>query len=108
MPKKPAPTLAELRAAAYAAVVAHDHDMQTNPEYAAVVNKQQARRDAKAIKEGRNVLIDCAKPGHTLCFIREATVKKDFQAGVLYLHSWASGHQELIFGTHDDAAKFKP
>lgn len=56
MPKKPAPTLAELRAAAYAAFDAHEHDMKTNPEYAAVVNKQQARRDAKALKEGRNPL----------------------------------------------------
>lgn len=61
MPKKPAPTLAELRAAAYAAVAAHDHDMKTDANYRAVVEKQDARRHAKAVKEGRNPLAVAAK-----------------------------------------------
>lgn len=49
---KPTKTLAELRAAAYAAFDAHESDMATNPEYKAVADKQAAKREAAAVKAG--------------------------------------------------------
>lgn len=54
--KKPK-TLAELRAAAYAAVAAHEADMQNKPEYKAAVEQHQAKQEAKAIKAGKRPII---------------------------------------------------
>lgn len=39
----------------------------------------------------------------TLNYIRVATEKIDGSAGVLYLHSWGTGHQEYIFSNHAEA-----
>ena len=47
-------TLAELRAAAYAAFNAHQHDVATNPEYAAVAKKEAAKQARKAAKARRD------------------------------------------------------
>ncbi len=53
MAKQAPKTLAEMRAAAYAAFDAHESDMKTNPEYKAVADAQQAKRDAAAVRAGR-------------------------------------------------------
>ncbi|MCU6502254.1 hypothetical protein LPN04_31115 [Rugamonas sp. A1-17] len=49
--------LAAARRAAYAAVAAHEHDMATNPAYKVVADRQMKRREAAAVKAGRNVML---------------------------------------------------
>lgn len=44
--------------------------------------------------------------GQTLAYIRVATERKDGKDGVLYLHHFVTGFQELIFDTHEHAARF--
>ena len=43
----------------------------------------------------------------TLTFVRNATMKQNRALGVIYLHTWATGKQELLFDDHDAAARFK-
>lgn len=43
----------------------------------------------------------------TLIFKRMATKAKDGNKGVIYLHSWSTGYQELIFESHEAANKAK-
>jgi hypothetical protein len=40
----------------------------------------------------------------TLNFVRVATKAKDNADGFLYIHNWATGWQELIFHTKEEAA----
>jgi hypothetical protein len=47
-------TLAELRAAAYAAYAGHQHDVATNPDYAAVAKQEAAKQARKAAKARRD------------------------------------------------------
>lgn len=56
-----------------------------------------AKKEIKQI-EGPN--------GETLSYIRVAIEKKDGRNGVLYLHHFVTGFQELIFDTHEHAKKF--
>lgn len=42
----------------------------------------------------------------TLRYIRVARKAKDGYNGFLYIHHWATGAQELVFPTHDDAREF--
>lgn len=37
------------------------------------------------------------KSQDTLTYLRKATAVQDAGAGLLYLHHWATGYQELIF-----------
>lgn len=43
----------------------------------------------------------------TLVFKRMATKTKDNKDGVLYIHSWGTGFQELIFDNHEAASRAK-
>lgn len=43
----------------------------------------------------------------TLVFKRMATKAKDDKNGVLYIHYFENGYQELIFDSHEAAKKFK-
>lgn len=35
--------------------------------------------------------------GHSLVYVRRATVEQDGKTGLLFLHKWATGEQHLIF-----------
>lgn len=43
----------------------------------------------------------------TLTFKRIAHKAKDGQGGVIYVHTWSTGFQELIFNTKEQAEKYK-
>lgn len=43
---------------------------------------------------------------HNLTFKREATKAKDGLDGFLYLHTWDTGYEPLIFHSHENADKF--
>lgn len=43
----------------------------------------------------------------TLVFKRMATKAKDSYKGFLYIHSWNTGYQELIFESKESANRFK-
>ncbi len=43
----------------------------------------------------------------TLHFLRMATKAKNGRTGVLYVHNWATGYQELIFDDHESAKRFE-
>jgi hypothetical protein len=51
--KKAEPSLAELRAAAYGAVAAHESDMKTDTKYKAFVDRKTALNEAKALNAGQ-------------------------------------------------------
>jgi hypothetical protein len=43
---------------------------------------------------------------NTLAFMRPATKKKDGHDGVLYMHNFVTGFQELVFDNHEAARKY--
>jgi len=43
----------------------------------------------------------------TLSYWRVARKQKDGENGFLYIHKWATGHQQLIFPTHEAAERFR-
>ena len=43
----------------------------------------------------------------TLTFLRNATKKKDGKNGFIFVNSWDTGYQELIFNSMEDAEKVK-
>lgn len=43
---------------------------------------------------------------HTLTYIRRATKSRDGHEGLLYVHQWPTGFQELVFENEALAAKF--
>lgn len=43
---------------------------------------------------------------HTLTFVRFAVRSKDGRPGRVYRHEWSTGHQLLIFQTHEKAEEF--
>ena len=44
---------------------------------------------------------------HTLGYVRIATKAKDGQAGLLYIHHWATGYEHLIFRSKADADNYE-
>lgn len=43
----------------------------------------------------------------TLIFKRMAIAAKDGKTGVIYIHSWGTGFQELIFDSHSAAIRYR-
>ena len=43
----------------------------------------------------------------TLTFQRMATKQKDGKNGVLYVHAWNTGFQQLVFDDHEAAKRFE-
>lgn len=44
---------------------------------------------------------------HKLSYLRVAHKQKDGADGVLYMHQWATGYQELVFVNEEAAKKFE-
>ena len=42
----------------------------------------------------------------TIGFLREATEEKDNATGLLYVHHWGTGFQQLIFQSDEEALAF--